>query len=65
MTIRLCTLTLLLLLAGCSAPVIVENPITGQRVVCGEGAYEWNPWSQHDACVADYVAQGWTVSSAP
>ena len=65
MTVRLCTLTLLLLLAGCSAPVIVGNPRTGEIVVCGEGAYKLNPWSQHDACVADHLSQGWIVSSAP
>jgi hypothetical protein len=54
-----------LMLAGCSSPFIVQNPRTGETVVCEEGAYELNPWSQHDACVADHVAQGWTVTSAP
>ena len=65
MTIRLCSLTVMLLLAGCSAPVTVGNPRTGEIVVCGEGAYEWNLWSQHDSCVADHVSKGWIVSSTP
>jgi len=55
-----------LMLAGCSGPVTVENPFTGQRVVCSEGgAAEWNRWWQSDACVADHLTQGWSVSRAP
>jgi hypothetical protein len=54
-----------LMLAGCSSPWVVQNPRTGETVLCGDGASEWNPWSQHDACVADHVAQGWIVTRAP
>ena len=55
-----------LMLSGCSGPVTVENPFTGEGVVCREGGVsDWNPWSQHDACVADHVTHGWTVSRAP
>jgi outer membrane biogenesis lipoprotein LolB len=49
-----------LLLTGCSGPV-VQNPRTGQSVVCSEGGIsELNPYSQHEACVAEHVTQGWT-----
>jgi len=55
-----------LLLAGCSGPIVVENPRTGETIVCSAGgAAELNPWSQHDACVADHVTEGWAVSRAP
>ena len=52
-----------LMLVGCATPVTVENPQTGQRLVCSEGALDWSPWSQQDACVADHLAQGWTIIS--
>jgi hypothetical protein len=54
-----------LMLAGCSAPVTVENPQTGQSLVCGEGVVDWSAWSQREACVAGHLAQGWTISRAP
>src|ERR1700760_1358137 len=52
-----------LMLAGCAAPVTVENPRTGQSLVCGDGARDWSPWSQQEACVAGHLAQGWTIVS--
>jgi hypothetical protein len=55
-----------LMLAGCAEPVTVENPRTGQSLVCSDGAGDWSPWSQQEACVAGHLAQGWTiVSRAP
>ena len=52
-----------LMLAACSAPVTIENPQTGQSLVCSEGALDWSPWSQQEACVAGHLAQGWTIIS--
>ena len=52
----------LLLLAACAGPVTVQNPRTGETVTCGTAGWEWYPWSQHDACVAGYLAQGWTIA---
>ncbi len=52
-----------LALGGCGGGVeAVQNPQTGQTVTCAEpGTPDWNPWSQREACLADHVAQGWTV----
>jgi hypothetical protein len=52
----------MLLVAGCAAPIEVHNPRTGQTVLCKTGADEWNPYSQADACVSDHLAQGWTIA---
>jgi hypothetical protein len=54
-----------LMLVGCSAPVTVENPQTGQSLVCGEGVVDWSVWSQREACVGGHIAQGWRISRAP
>ena len=59
---KLSPLTAILLLAGCAAPVTVQNPKTGEMLPCKTAAAEWNPWSQADACVADHLAQGWMVA---
>jgi hypothetical protein len=50
------------LLAGCAEPVMVQNPRTGEMLTCKTPGSEWNPWSQADACVADHLAQGWTIA---
>ena len=50
------------LLAGCARPVAVQNPRTGETLLCKTAAAEWNPWSQADACIADHLAQGWTIA---
>ena len=47
------------LLAGCAADVHVVDPRTGETVTCRASMTGLNPWSQQDACVADYLAQGW------
>jgi hypothetical protein len=51
----------LCLLAGCADAVTVQNPRTSEAVTCGSQTWELNPWSQHDACVADHLAQGWVI----
>jgi uncharacterized protein YceK len=51
----------LCLLTGCADPVTVQNPRTSETVTCGSQSWELNPWSQHDACVADHLAQGWVI----
>jgi hypothetical protein len=60
---RAALLAAALALGGCSGGVAaVQDPQTGQEVTCSEGTLgDWNPWSQRDACLADHVAQGWTV----
>ena len=45
------------LLAGCASDVMMLNPRTGERATCR--ASPLNPWSQQDACVGEYIAQGW------
>jgi hypothetical protein len=50
------------LLAGCAEPVTVQDPRTGETVLCKTAGSEWNPWSQDDACVADHLAQDWTIA---
>jgi hypothetical protein len=51
------------MLGGCGSGVeAVQDPQTGQTVTCtGPGMSDMDPWSQRDACIADHVAQGWTV----
>ena len=49
-----------LLLGGCAATV--ENPRTGERISCSQGALDISPWSQSDACTANYLAQGWVIA---
>lgn len=49
------------LLQACSVPVTVQNPQTGETLACTEGWRDQSPWSQREACVADHVAQGWTI----
>jgi len=57
------TLCLVLaVLAGCAAPVTVQNPKTGEAVTCSTPVSEWNPWSQSDACVASHIAAGWMIA---
>ena len=48
-----------LLLAGCASDVTLVNPRTGETAVCKESAMGLNPWSQKQACVGSYEAQGW------
>jgi hypothetical protein len=50
-------------LAGCSSPVVLQNPQTGETVTCTEGASDRSPWSQQQACVGDHIAQGWVVKN--
>ena len=45
------------LLGGCASDVMMLNPRTGERATCP--ATPLNPWSQQDACVGEYIAQGW------
>lgn len=49
--------------AGCAHDVALQNPQTGASELCRESAGGFNPWSQTTACVADHLAQGWTISS--
>jgi hypothetical protein len=51
------------LVAGCANDVVVKNPQTGASEVCRQSLRGLDPWSQATACVADHVAQGWTVST--
>jgi hypothetical protein len=48
-------------LAACASPVTVQDPKTGEAVLCSTEASEWNPWSQKDTCVAAHLAEGWTI----
>jgi len=50
-------------LAACSSPLAVQNPHTGETVTCTDGASDWSPWSQQQACVGDHIAQGWVVKN--
>jgi hypothetical protein len=51
-----------LLLGGCAAAT-VENPQTGEKLSCSEGALDISPWSQSEGCVANHIAQGWVIAS--
>jgi hypothetical protein len=54
-------LLVLFFVTGCAEPVTVQNPRTGQTVLCKTAADEWNPYSQADECVSDHLSQGWTI----
>ncbi len=48
------------LLAGCgTGDVPMRQPQTGATALCRESLHGLDPWSQNDACVAGYEAQGW------
>ena len=47
------------LLTGCAADVVMRNPRTGETVTCKASVQGLNPWSQHETCIADYIARGW------
>ena len=53
-----------LALAGCADDVSVQNPKTGERLVCRQDHSGLDPWSQTQACVAGHLAQGWTLDQA-
>lgn len=46
-------------MTGCAADVVMVNPRTGETAVCRESLRGLNPWSQKEACVGDYITQGW------
>jgi len=35
------------------------NPRTGEKATCRESLKGLNPWSQKEACVGKYIAEGW------
>jgi hypothetical protein len=47
------------LLAGCAADVAMVNPRTGEKATCRESLAGLNPWSQKEACIGQYLAEGW------
>lgn len=48
-------------LAACARDVVLQDPRTGETATCYQSFLGLNPWSQTDACVAGYEAQGWAV----
>ncbi len=50
----------MLLLGGCAGSV--ENPRTGEILSCSEGVMDISPWSQSEACTANYITQGWVIA---
>jgi len=44
-------------LTGCARDAVMLNPRTGETTICPASAL--NPWSQQEACVGDYMTQGW------
>ena len=49
-----------LLFGGCAADVLMVDPRTGATAVCHDSSHGLNPWSQREACIGDYITQGWT-----
>jgi hypothetical protein len=50
-------------LTGCATDVAMQNPRTGDTATCRTSLLGLNPWSQHDACIADHLAEGWRRTS--
>jgi hypothetical protein len=46
------------ILAGCTQPLLMRNPTTGETVDCGS-LYSYEQARREEACVRDYRAQGW------
>jgi len=46
-------------LTGCAADVVMVNPRTREAAVCRESLRGLNPWSQKEACIGHYIADGW------
>lgn len=51
-------------LAGCADDLTVQNPKTGERIICRQSQAGLDPWSQTQACVAGHLAQGWVLDRA-
>lgn len=51
-------IALLLLLGGCTAPVTMVNPKTGQTAQCGPYANTWGTGDREAKCIDDYRSQG-------
>ena len=51
------------MLTGCAADVVMRDPRTGETAVCRESLMGLNPWSQKEACVGEYLTQGWNRAS--
>ena len=47
------------LLTGCAHDVVMLNPRTDETATCRKSLMGLNPWSQQEACIGDYMAQGW------
>jgi len=47
------------LVTGCAADVAMINPRTGEQATCRESLGGLNPWSQKEACIGHYIAEGW------
>ncbi len=47
------------LMTGCAADVVMLNPRTDETATCKASLSGLNPWSQQEACVADYLERGW------
>ena len=47
------------LLTGCAADVVMLNPRTNEKATCRESLRGLNPWSQKEACIGHYIAEGW------
>jgi hypothetical protein len=50
-------------LSACARNVTLQNPRTGESVICRQSLGGLDPWSQTDACVAGFVAQGWVPAA--
>jgi len=50
-------------LAGCASDVVMLNPRTGETGICRESLRGLNPWSQKEACIGKYIAEGWIRGS--
>jgi hypothetical protein len=53
------TLVVLLLLAGCTAPVTMVNPQSGQTAKCGPFPNTWGTPDREAKCIDDYRSQGY------
>jgi hypothetical protein len=52
------SLLILGLLAGCTSPITMRNPVTGQVAECGPYTNTWTTPAREGRCISDFQRQG-------
>lgn len=56
---RVAVILCLVVLAGCTSPIGMKNPRTGEVAQCGPYANTWETHYRESQCVQDFKEQGY------